>query len=143
MSAQTTVSLSWLVPTDPRVPAGPKERKSHDVVLVRPKDPTYAVECVGFMSNNGIRGLAACLAVCWQAGPSLRAPGARLEKCGYDVGKFGGQVFAELHARGIDLGELQTAGQAAVELLAGGLITEAEVKAIEGFTDPPGDPLGG
>lgn len=124
-----SVKISWL--------SGGK-RVEHEVVLARPKSITYAVECVGQVGVNATRGLGACLGVAWTAGTSRGAPKARLEKCGFSVGVYGGQVVDELLTRGVSLGDLQRAGMAAMEFLSEGI--PSGVDETVDFTEASGEP---
>ena len=71
-----------------------------------------------------VRGAAAALAMCWR-GP--KRPRTSYAQCSYNPLVFGQRVFDELTDRGVPLVELMQAAGAALELLAGGLVTEAEV----------------
>lgn len=113
------------------------------VRLAVPKSATVATECVGMLANSPTRGLAACLAACWQAGGSKGAPKASLAACNYNVGMWGGKVLDELlSGKRIKIDELRPIGMVAYTLLAGSLITEEEVKSTVDFTEAPGGSTG-
>jgi hypothetical protein len=85
----------------------------------------------------------------WRAyGAALGVTAPRLTKllkvpdlaaCGFDVGVFGGRILDALRAEGVSLEEIGAAGGQAYTLVAGSLIEESEVAAVEGFSAPPTD----
>ena len=121
----------------------PSERKtvqvgSQAVTIGRPPSVAVAVDVVQALAKNEMRGLAAALGVCWEAGGSRAAPAA-YKQCGYDALLYGGRVIDQLSARGVSLAEWMEAAQvAALELMA--LVPQQkEIEAAEAFTDPAED----
>lgn len=106
-----------------------------DVVLGRPPSVAVAVDVVQALAKNELRGMAAALGICWEAGGS-RSPPAAYKTCGYDALLYGGKVIDQLTARGLALTDWMEAAQlAAVELMA--LVPAAkEVAAAEDFSAP-------
>ena len=110
-----------------------KERK---LQLQAPKSFALAHDVAGAVSSNWRRAFAAALGACWM-GPGR--PKASYAGCDYSVGAYGGKVIDELVEQGYNLSEVLAAGAEAFSLLTAGLLSEAEVKAEEDFTDGPAE----
>jgi hypothetical protein len=105
-----------------------------DVALGVPRSPTVRMELTAMLGSNPVRVFAACLAACWQAGPSPGAPRVKLDQHGYSVMKFGGAAFDELAERGVPAADIIAAGQSAHRLLMERQITAEALKAAQDFT---------
>jgi hypothetical protein len=107
-----------------------------NVALGVPRSVTVAMEMTAMVGVNPVRGYAACLGACWQAGPSPRAPRAQLAQCGHSPAVYGQQVADELVRRGVTFAEILRAGQVAFALLAESMVTTQELEEQEGFSRP-------
>ncbi len=109
-----------------------------NVVLGRPPSVAVAIDVVQALAKNELRGLAAALGICWEAGGSRAAP-AQYKLCGYDALLYGGKVIDQLSLRGLSLPDWMPAAQAAALELMQLIPQQKGVAAAEAFTDPPAD----
>lgn len=103
-----------------------------EITISAPSSYTERSEIWLLAADNRVRGIAAALGACWR-GPGR--PKVRYAACGYSPAVYGGRVLDELVERGYPLAEILRAGGVALEVLAGGLVTEQEVADAEGFSD--------
>jgi len=80
-----------------------------------------------------VRGRAAALGMCWEAGGSPHAP-ARWSKHGYKTLAYGGAVVDELLKRGIAMSDIMEAGAVAFMRLMSALPSQEAVESAENFT---------
>lgn len=108
----------------------------HTITLGLP--PSYATRCdvLGAVAKNELRCSAACLGICWEAGPTMRAP-ASYSSCGYDALLYGGKVVDALLEQGVGLGEIRAAGKVAFDLLLDSIPSGEAVQAAEDFSEAP------
>lgn len=84
------------------------------------------------VDGNGLRARAAAI------GLSVPRLVRQLKVAGYtNPVKFGGSVYDALRTHGISREEIIAAGDEAIRWLMSQVISEAEVKAAEGFSEPP------
>jgi hypothetical protein len=103
---------------------------------------SYSVrhEIVAAAATNVQRAFAAALGVCVpRVERMLKAGGARVsyEASGFSPLKYGGQLIDGLHGAGVSLAEIVEAGAECFKIMAESLLSEAEVKAAEGNSEPP------
>jgi hypothetical protein len=108
--------------------------KTRQLKLQAPKSFALRHEIAAAAGSNWRRAFIAALAVCWV---SPGRPKTSYSSCDYNPLAFGGKVIDELDAQGYDFSELLAAGVEAFNLLAEGMLTEAEVSDAEGNSDAP------
>lgn len=107
----------------------------HQVILGRPPSVASIYDVVTAAAKNELRGLAAALGLCWEAGGSKAAP-AKWSTCGCDALVYGGRVIDQLAARGIPLEDWTDAASRAFLELAERLPKKKAVEELEDFTGP-------
>lgn len=108
----------------------------HTITLGLPS--SYATRCdvLGAVAKNELRCAAACLGICWEAGPTMRAP-ASYGSSQYDALHYGGAVIDGLLAQGVGLGEIRAAGKVAFDFLLDSVPSGEAVQAAEDFSEAP------
>jgi len=108
--------------------------------LVLPRSHTVRREVLAAANDNPSRALAAALGVaCPRAVKMLADQGKRID---YEASKcnplrYGGELLDAFEAAGVDLAQVIEAGSVAFQWLAESLISESEVKAELGNSEPP------
>lgn len=108
--------------------------------LVLPRSHTVRREVLAAANDNPSRALAAALGVCCPRALKMLADGGR--RIDYEASKcnplrFGGELLDAFEAAGVDLAQVIEAGSTAFQWLAETLISESEVKAELGNSEPP------
>lgn len=143
MSPKRTTKRAQARPPKP-APAAKAEKPDRPTVTIggqsirlgRPASLAVRIDVIAAVSTSEVRGLAAALGICWEAG-SPRPP-AQYAKFRYDALRYGGAVLDALLGRGVPLGEIMTAGQEAFLWLAESVPTGDRVQAHEDFCEAPG-----
>lgn len=105
-----------------------------------PRSYTVRHEIVAAAGTNVQRAFAAALgACCPRIERMLAANGRRVtyEGCGYAPLKYGGELIDGLVEQGVELAQVLEAGAECFRAIADTLLTEREVKAAEGNSEPP------
>lgn len=110
--------------------------------LYRPRDYARALQIqrLGADQDEPVLSCAAALGLTWQTGPNDGKPQADWIKA-RGAYRYGELVLNELIDRGWTLGQVVAGGQAALPLIAemiNDMVTEADVKAAEAFTEQGG-----
>lgn len=103
---------------------------------VSPRDIMATWEVARLATGAPERAAAAAIMVCWPD-DLLRRPKVTMAQCSYDVGDYGAKVTTALVAAGCTLGEITTAGLAAMRLVLGAAAESSRaVQAAENFSSP-------
>ena len=97
-----------------------------------PKSFTLRQDLIMAIGSNPRRAAAAALGLCWAA---KNPPSAQYQRNNWDPLAYGGAVMDELVARGLDWGEVYTAGMICLSQLVDIHISEPEVQEAENFID--------
>ena len=108
--------------------------------LIMPRSHTVRREVLASANDNPSRALAAALGVCCPRALKMLADGGR--RIDYESSKcnplrYGGELLDAFEAAGVDLAQVIEAGSTAFQWLAESLISESEVKAEVGNSEPP------
>ena len=108
------------------------------VTLVVP--PSYAVrwECAALVHVSMLRARSAALGLTLPQPMQKRLKLPTLVACGYSLAVYGGAVFDALAAAGVKMDDVLAVGAVALDVVTDGLVTEADVRAAEDFSEAPG-----
>lgn len=98
------------------------------IPLHPPTSLAAAFDVAAATGKNSSRGLYAALGLCWGGKQRLRSKFSD----SYNALEYGGQVFDEMLAAGLNAGEITTAAVEALTLLVSVLPSSDEVQAAEG-----------
>lgn len=112
--------------------------RSFDLVL--PRSHTVRREVLAAAGDNPSRALAAALGVCCPRALKMLADGGR--RIDYEASRcnplrYGGELLDAFESAGVDLAQVIEAGSTAFQWLAESLISESEVRAEVGNSEPP------